>query len=604
MTFNMAKSLKITVFGLILGGLYAQSLTSIYAAGEEKQKKNLVDEKIKSNQQQAEYHFSLAQGYANEGDVDKAIEEYKLALIFDSESALIHARLASELVKKGMLSAALGSAKEAVRLDPKFIDARLILAGLYSTAHENQAALDEYDQILKFDPKNEEALIYKCQVLLEDGKVSQAAVMLRQYTQKNPDSALGFYYLARAEQIAGHFKPAVSAYQRAIILRPSFSQSSLGLGYLYEEHQLTDQAVAVYKTIFSRSKDEAAANRLATILLKKEKYAEAIPYLKSIEASDPEDLNAQVKLGLVYMELKQHDEAIASLKKILQKTPDSDRIHYYLGMVYQQKKMVDLALEELKRIQVDSRLYPDSVLQACYLLKQSQRNSDARKLIQDAIQRAPKVANFYIFQASLEEEDKHFQAALKILEGAATQFPEDEKIHYYLGSLYDRLGDVDRGLEQMEAILKINPDSVDAMNYIGYTWTQRGIRLNDAEKLLKKALVLRPQNGYIQDSWGWYLLVRGRLSEAVVELEKAVKLKPNESTILEHLGDAYLRSNLRAKALDQYLVAEKYAENEATKKKIEAKLESVRKELGMNFGGQTTSVDSKGPADLESKKNK
>ena len=72
----------------------------------------------------------------------------------------------------------------------------------------------------------------------------------------------------------------------------------------------------------------------------------------------------------------------------------------------------------------------------------------------------------------------------------------------------------------MEAILTVNPENVDAMNYIGYTWTQKGIRLNDAEKLLKKAMALRPNNGYITDSWGWYLFTRGRVGEAVVELWK------------------------------------------------------------------------------------
>jgi Tfp pilus assembly protein PilF len=131
----------------------------------------------------------------------------------------------------------------------------------------------------------------------------------------------------------------------------------------------------------------------------------------------------------------------------------------------------------------------------------------------------------------------------------------------------------------MEAILKLNPENVDALNYIGYTWTQRGIRLNDAEKLLRRALGLRPNNGYIQDSWGWYLLIRGRVKEAVVELEKAARLKPNEPTILEHLGDAYLRSNLREKALTQYSDAVKFAEDEESKRKIQTKADLLRRQL-------------------------
>jgi tetratricopeptide (TPR) repeat protein len=82
----------------------------------------------------------------------------------------------------------------------------------------------------------------------------------------------------------------------------------------------------------------------------------------------------------------------------------------------------------------------------------------------------------------------------------------------------------------------------------------------------------------VQDSWGWYLFVRGRTREAVIELEKAARLKPNEAIILEHLGDAYLRSNLREKAVLQYRDAAKFADEE-TRRKIESKLESVRREV-------------------------
>ncbi len=138
---------------------------------------------------------------------------------------------------------------------------------------------------------------------------------------------------------------------------------------------------------------------------------------------------------------------------------------------------------------------------------------------------------------------------------------------------------MDQGVEQMQSILKINPENVDALNYIGYTWTQKGEHLDEAGKMLKRALVLRPNNGYIQDSWGWYLFVRGRVNEAVVELEKAASLKPNESTILEHLGDAYLRNNLEEKALARYMDAVKFAEDEEGRKKIADKVGSLRQEL-------------------------
>lgn len=523
----------------------------------------------------AEYHFSLAQAYVAEGNPDRAIEEYRLTLMFDPNSPLVYARLATEYVKKGMLSAAMDTCKEALQRDPAFVDARLMLAGLYSTAHQSDQALNEYDRVLKSDPKHEEAAVYKAQTLSEMGRSTEALAELRKFSKKAPDSVLVHYYLGRAEQREGFFKEAVKAYKKSIELRPSFTQASLALGYLYEEKRMNTEAVSVYKELYDAAQDMAAASRLATIYLKEEKYEQALPYLEAVQAADLEDMGVRVKLGLVQMELKRFTQAIATFKEILVKNPDSDRIHYYLGSLYEEIKQLDEAVVQLKAVLPTSKLFADAALHVAYLLKLQGKAAEAKTYIRESITRSPGASGFYVFEASLEEDAKNIDGAIGVLETAVDKFPEDEKIRYYLGSLYDKQGSVDKGIAQMEAILKTNPDNVDALNYIGYAWTSKGIRLNDAEKLLRRALALRPDNGYIQDSWGWYLYTRGRVSEAIVQLEKAARMKPNEATILEHLGDAYLRSNLREKAMLQYSDAAKYADNSASKLKLEAKIQSL-----------------------------
>lgn len=240
---------------------------------------------------------------------------------------------------------------------------------------------------------------------------------------------------------------------------------------------------------------------------------------------------------------------------------------------------MDQAMAQLRKISPASKLYSDAVLHVGYLLKQAHQLDDAKKYMRDAISKAPEMMNFYLFEASIEEELKDLPGAIDMLQGALKRFPDDEKILYYLGSLYDRQGDADKGVEEMREILRINPENVDALNYVGYTWTQRGVHLDEAGKLLKRAMSIKPDNGYVADSWGWYLLVRGRLTEAVIELEKAAHLKPTEATILDHLGDAYLRSNLEEKALAKYTDALKYVEDEETRKKISEKVESLRQEM-------------------------
>ena len=535
----------------------------------------------------AEYHFSLAQAYSGEGELDRAIEEYQLALVFDPHSALIYARLSAEYVKKGMLSAALESTQEALKKDPKFIDARLILAGLYSAMHESKLAIQEYDRVLKQDSKNEEAVVFKSQVLVEEGRNPEAIEALRKFVKSYPDSPVAYFYLARSEEQENHFQQAVTAYKKAISLRQNFTQAVLGLGQLYEQMQKLQDAISVYQTLYETSQEVSVANRLANLYLKKDDYAKAVPYLKSVTQSDPEDLNARVKLGLIQMDLKQYESSIKIFSEILEKNPESDRIQFYLGNAYELNKQNDKALHHFKKIDPSSSLYSDATLHCVNLVKQTSGLVEARAYLLESTVRAPMIRNFYIYQASLEEDDRKLEKAIQILEGALEKFPKDERIQYYLGTLYDRTGQVDKSLEKMESILKVNPENVDALNYLGYTWTIQGVRLGEAGRVLKKALQLRPQNGYIQDSWGWYLLTMGKTREAIVELEKAAKLKPKEATILEHLADAYLKSNLRQKAQVKYEEAVQYADSEEIKKKIENKIENVKRELARQTGPNT-----------------
>lgn len=533
----------------------------------------------RNSEASAEYHFSMAQAYVAEGNSDRAIEEYKLALLFDPTSPVVHARLATEYVKKGMIAAAMETCKEALQHDPNYTDARLLLAGLYSSTRENPKALSEYDLILKKDPLHEEATFFKSQVLIEDGHGKQAVALLQKFTRQSSESVSGWFYLGRAAQSQEQWPLAVSAFKKALELKPSFTQAGLSLGFLYEEKGELEKAIATYRQIYEDQQDLAAANRLATLYLKAEKYSSAVPFLEALRASDPDDLNVRVKLGLVQMEMKKYDQAIVTFQQILKKSPESDRIHYYLGSIFEELKRTDEAIVELSSIDGGSRLFTDAALHVGYLYQQSGRADQAKKFMQSAIVKSPKFAGFHLFLATLEEESKNVSGAIAVLDKAVIGFPEDEKIRYYLGSLLDRQGETDKSLAQMEEILKLNPNHVDALNYVGYTWTLQGVRFSDAEKALKKAMKLKPGNGYITDSWGWFLFVTGKLREAVVALEKAVKFKPDEATILEHLGDAYLKAELPEKALYQYAEAVRHSVEDAPKIKVIAKFESLKSEM-------------------------
>jgi predicted Zn-dependent protease len=129
----------------------------------------------------------------------------------------------------------------------------------------------------------------------------------------------------------------------------------------------------------------------------------------------------------------------------------------------------------------------------------------------------------------------------------------------------------------MKAILEKNPKNAHALNFTGYTYTESGGDLELAEKYIREAKALRPEDGFIEDSLGWVLFKRGKTQEALEHLERAAKLQPEESIIYEHLGDVYFDQKAFTQAATAYqkaytLIAKR---DKDQAKKIEAKLAKV-----------------------------
>ena len=523
----------------------------------------------------AEYHFSMGQAYSMSGETDRAIEEYKIALMYDPDSSVVLTKLAAEWVRKGELNRALEFAKRAVTSDAKNQDARLILAGLLSTTYDNEGAIREYRTILKQDPGHEEAAVYLAQVYAEDHKEAQARTFLEGFVKQNPEAAVAWYYLGRGYQRAGSNQKAAEAYGKALMVRKDFNQAGLALGVLLESTGQVEDAKKVYQKLYEELSDLSAASRLAALYIQEENYKAAIPYLELAVKEEPNDLNSKVKLGLVYMELDQLDQSEKVFKELKDAFPSSDRVNYYLGHLEEQKGALAEAVEYFKVLGVESDLYKDATLHAAYLLRQIKRVDDAVALLKKATDAVPTEPDFFLFLASLEEEKGDIKGAIDVLLGGVKHHPQNSRIQYYLGSLYDRVGQTSEALQRMEKVLALDPDHADALNYVGYTWTAQGVRLDDAETFLTKAVSLKPNNGFIQDSWGYHLLQRGRVSEAVVELEKAAKLEPKEAIILEHLGDAYLKANLYSKAHEQYEEALQVAQDSNIRSSLERKIQAM-----------------------------
>jgi len=154
---------------------------------------------------------------------------------------------------------------------------------------------------------------------------------------------------------------------------------------------------------------------------------------------------------------------------------------------------------------------------------------------------------------------------------------------YFRGICYEREKQWDKAEADFKRVLEIEPENADALNYLGYTWVDRGENLTEAFDMIRKAVELEPNSGAITDSLGWAHYKLGQYQEAKSKLEDAVALSPSSATIIDHLGDVYWKLGRFREAGYQWERALEYdptdEERANIKLKLKGQFEAVQKDL-------------------------
>jgi Flp pilus assembly protein TadD len=145
--------------------------------------------------------------------------------------------------------------------------------------------------------------------------------------------------------------------------------------------------------------------------------------------------------------------------------------------------------------------------------------------------------------ADLLRNKKNYLEAADAYSRVIQASPPSEKgqwaVYYFRGICYERGKVWNKAEPDFKKALDLFPEQPLVLNYLGYSWVDQGVHLDEAFKMLRRAVELQPEDGYIVDSLGWAHYRLGHYDEAVKLLERAIELKPGDPTINDHLGDAY-----------------------------------------------------------------
>ena len=538
-----------------------------------------------SMKSQGDYHYTLGEVLAFEGKSEEAIQQFREALIYVPEASEIRGRLAEEYIAVGLMSEAMEQAELAVEQTPESYELRFLLAGLYLSLKMYEAAESHYNQILQKNPWNLDVLMVLGALFVEKGELNKVEKVLKQLAERpeDGDSYKAFYYIGLIQSERGtskSYKKAEEAYKKSLSLKPDNEASVLSLSQLYEEENQPQKSLQLLEDFQKQFGPKVSlAKRLSQKYLEKHNYGKASEQLEILERDAPDDLSVKIRLALILIEKKKYETAIDYLEDILRVVPESDKVRFFLAAVYEEIKDYDSAQMHFAKIPSKSRYYSEAILHLAQLNQLKGQLKEAYEILEQALKQKPENSNFYTYFITILDEQEEYQKAVDVLGRAIERFPQDVSFHYLLGLMQDRLGNEKESLELMKKVLLLDANHVKALNFIAFTYAERGEQLKRAERYALQALKLKPKDIYILDTVGWIFYKQGQIEKAVKYLEAAYKGAPAnkgiKSIIAEHLGDAYFRHDFFKKARIMYQEAASAAESEGRANEIRNKLKKL-----------------------------
>ena len=250
---------------------------------------------------------------------------------------------------------------------------------------------------------------------------------------------------------------------------------------------------------------------------------------------------------------QQPGPALAYLRLSLHLDPGVDEAWVALGEVLSGHGDIEGARKAFLKPSVNSPLFAAARSRLAYVLQERGRTEEALKAAREAAALAPSdLALQATHGALLVELGRHDEAVALFDRMLAAQAAGDWRTWYLRGTAHERAGRWTQGEADLRKALALAPEEPEVLNYLGYSWVDRGERLEEALGMIERAVQLRPRSGAIVDSLGWAKYRLGRYEEAVRLLERAAELEPGDPTINDHLGDAYWRTGRQVEAHFQW----------------------------------------------------
>jgi tetratricopeptide (TPR) repeat protein len=372
------------------------------------------------------------QGAANliaEDRLAPAEQELNNVLRAAPNDARVFNLLGTIRAKQGNLNAAETFFLRAARLDRNLLGAHMNLAYLYLLKHEFEKQAFELLQVLRIDPKNQDAAYKLASLRLQQGHPDVAIEVITKFTGKNALTLPFLLILGDAYLNKGDLNQADERYRSAMSMQPASAEALLGL---------------------------------AQVALLRGRGAEAIDLLNRTEGLTADSADLLYKYTTVALSVGLIDKAIVAIKRAIEIKSDEPAYHLMLGIAWIRKgdaEEAELAFRDfVKARPADAQ----GQLYLGYILLKQKKNTEARQWIEESVKKDPTRAEAYYYLGLIAQDDSDDEKAVIWFEKAIKLQPSLTSAHTALGASFLKLKSYDQARQELEAAVKLNPDDSKA----------------------------------------------------------------------------------------------------------------------------------------------
>ena len=486
---------------------------------------------------------------------------------------------------------------------------------------EDTEALEHYLTSAAADPGHEVLVLELARRFLQNQQAIKAVELLSKATASPRATGKMFAWLGRACAEAGKTDLAVKADLAAISRSPDLLLGYRNLFTIYQENRQPDQALKVLDEAAGRASEDpefwlelaelyssyqqlhpdqsqsikpkvvAALDRAAALkpqsLLLTQKLADGYKLMGEFSRAEPLYLElldrfpalpgTREKLADIYLRTARKDKAAEQLEAISRDNPRNEQAYYYLGNIASQEKRLSDAEDYFEQALTLKPEFEPVYYRLAEVKINLNKPKDALGLLDSA--RARFKRNFvlefltavaYARLKEYAEAVRHFTEA-EVIARAGEPDSLSYLFYFQSGSAFERNRNYAEAEKQFRKCLDLFPQFAEAMNYLGYMWADRGENLEEARRLIEKAVELEPANPAFLDSMGWVLFKLKQPREALGWLQKAVQhAKEPDPTLYDHLGDIYGDLRQLDKARDAWRKSLDLEPNDQVKQKLSA----------------------------------